>query len=129
MNNPKVVIAIAAFLMAIAVAAGAFGAHALRNVLSPERMETWEIAVLYHSFHALGLILIALAGNYFQVDVGIPTSLILGGILVFSGSLYALCLTNTGWLGAITPIGGLAFITGWIWLGVQLILAEPGSGS
>lgn len=128
MNNPKVVIAVAAFLMAIAVAAGAFGAHALRNILSPERLETWETAVQYHAWHALGLILIAMAGNYFGVDVSIPTSLILGGILIFSGSLYALCLTDTGWLGAITPIGGIAFITGWIWLGVQLILAEPGTG-
>ncbi|MEX0608035.1 MAG: DUF423 domain-containing protein [Balneolaceae bacterium] len=121
MNNPKIIIVLAAFLLAIAVTAGAFGAHALRNILSPERLETWQTAVQYHAWHALGLILVGLIGSQFQIDVLWPASLLLAGILIFSGSLYILCLTNTSWLGAITPIGGLAFIAGWIVLSIQVL--------
>lgn len=121
MLNPKIIIAIAAFLLAVAVAAGAFGAHALKNVLSPERLETWQTAVQYHAWHALGLMLIALIGAQFEVAVTWPASLILAGILIFSGSLYVLCLSGIGWLGAITPIGGVAFIAGWVLLGVQML--------
>lgn len=121
MSNPKIIVAIAAFLLAIAVAAGAFGAHALKNTLSPERLETWQTAVQYHAWHALGLMLISLIGTQFDVVVTWPASLILAGILVFSGSLYILCLSGMSWLGAITPIGGVAFIAGWILFGVQLL--------
>ncbi|HBX66803.1 MAG TPA: DUF423 domain-containing protein, partial [Balneolaceae bacterium] len=121
MSNPKIIIAIAAFLLAIAVAAGAFGAHALKNTLSPERLETWQTAVQYHAWHALGLMLIALVGVQFQIVVTWPASLILTGIVIFSGSLYILCLSGIGWLGAITPIGGVAFIAGWILFGVQVL--------
>jgi len=121
MSNPKIIIAIAALLMAIAVAAGAFGAHALKNVLSPERLETWQTAVQYHAWHALGLFLIALAGMQFDVTITWPASLIFAGILIFSGSLYTLCLSGIGWMGAITPIGGVAFIAGWIWFGVKML--------
>ena len=124
MSNPKLIIGIAAFLLAIAVAAGAFGAHALRNTLSPERLETWQTAVQYHAWHALGLMLIALVGSQFQIVVTWPASLILTGILIFSGSLYLLCLTDTSWLGAITPIGGVAFIAGWIWFGYLLLSSK-----
>lgn len=127
MNNPKVVLAIAAFLLAIAVAAGAFGAHALKNNLSPERLETWETAVQYHAWHALGMILMILAGTQFDINVSVPVSLLLIGITIFSGSLYALCLSGVSWLGAITPIGGVAFIAGWVWFGIRMILAEPGN--
>ncbi|MEX0721556.1 MAG: DUF423 domain-containing protein [Balneolaceae bacterium] len=125
MNNPKIIIAIAAFLLAIAVAAGAFGAHALRNTLSPERLETWQTAVQYHVWHALGLFLLALIANQFQVNVLWPASLLLAGILIFSGSLYVLCLTDKSWLGAITPIGGIAFISGWFLLGIQILKHQP----
>lgn len=120
MSNPKIIIAIAAILLALAVAAGAFGAHALKNVLSPERLEIWQTAVQYHTWHALGLILIALIGSQFDVAIAWPASLLLAGIVIFSGSLYTLCLTGIGWFGAITPIGGLAFIAGWIFLAVQV---------
>ncbi|MEQ8524141.1 DUF423 domain-containing protein [Gracilimonas sp.] len=120
MSNPKIIIAIAAFLLAIAVAAGAFGAHALKSSLTPERLETWQTAVQYHAWHALGLMLIALIGTQFQIVVTWPATLILAGILIFSGSLYVLCLSGISWFGAITPIGGVAFITGWILFGVQL---------
>lgn len=121
MSNPKIIIAIAAILLALAVAAGAFGAHALKNILSTERLETWQTAVQYHAWHALGLMLIALIGVQFDLVITWPASLILAGILVFSGSLYVLCLTGIGWLGAITPIGGVAFIAGWIVLGIKVL--------
>lgn len=119
MSQPKIIIAIAAFLLAIAVAAGAFGAHALKNVLSAERLQTWETAVQYHAWHALGLLLIGLLSVHFQVSLAGPASLLLGGIFIFSGSLYVLCLSGMSWLGAVTPIGGVAFIAGWIWLGIK----------
>lgn len=114
------IIAIAAFLLAIAVAAGAFGAHALKNVLSPERLQIWQTAVQYHAWHALGLMLIGLVSAYFQIDLKLPAALLLAGIFIFSGSLYTLCLTNIGWLGAITPFGGVAFVLGWILLGFKM---------
>lgn len=124
MSNPKIIIAIAAILLALAVAAGAFGAHALKNVLSAERLETWQTAVQYHAWHALGLMLIALIGVQFDLVVTWPASLILAGIVIFSGSLYALCLSGLGWLGAITPIGGVAFIAGWVLLAIQVLKAD-----
>jgi uncharacterized membrane protein YgdD (TMEM256/DUF423 family) len=104
---------IAAALCFLAVALGAFGAHALKGALQSNGMlDVWNKAVLYHFLHALALIILALnaAGNraaYF---------LIVAGIVFFSGSLYALALTNVRWLGAITPIGGLCFLAGWAWL-------------
>lgn len=121
MQNPKLIIVIAAILLALAVAAGAFGAHALKNVLTAERMETWQTAVQYHAWHALGLILIAVIGVQFEVIITWPASLILAGIVIFSGSLYMLCLTGIGWLGAITPIGGVSFIAGWLWVAVAFL--------
>lgn len=104
---------IAAALCFLAVALGAFGAHALKATLQSNGMlDVWNKAVLYHFLHALALIILALnaAGNraaYF---------LIVAGIVFFSGSLYLLALTNVRWLGAITPIGGLCFLAGWAWL-------------
>ena len=106
-------IRIAATLCFLAVALGAFGAHALQAKLQGNGMlEVWNKAVLYHFLHAIALLILAFhaAGNraaYF---------LIAAGIVVFSGSLYALALTNIHWLGAITPIGGLCFLAGWAWL-------------
>lgn len=120
MSNPKIIIAIAAILLALAIAAGAFGAHALKNVLSAERLETWQTAVQYHAWHALGLMLIALIGIQFGLVITWPASLILAGIVIFSGSLYMLCLSGIGWMGAITPIGGVAFIFGWVLFGIQI---------
>jgi uncharacterized membrane protein YgdD (TMEM256/DUF423 family) len=124
MSNPKIILAVAAFLLAIAVAAGAFGAHALKNILTSERLDTWQTAVQYHAWHALGLMLVALVGVQFQIVVTWPASLILAGILIFSGSLYILCLSGISWLGAITPIGGIAFIAGWILFGIQVLSSK-----
>ena len=97
----------------VAVALGAFGAHALKASLESSGMlDAWNKAVLYHFLHAIALAALALhgAGNravYF---------LLAAGILLFSGSLYAMALTNIRWLGAITPLGGLCFLAGWAWL-------------
>lgn len=104
---------IAAALCLIAVALGAFGAHALKATLQSSGMlDAWNKAVLYHFLHSVALLALALhgAGNraaYF---------LLVAGILLFSGSLYAMALTNIRWLGAITPVGGLCFLAGWAWL-------------
>lgn len=106
---------------AIGIGAGAFGAHGLKAILSPEMLTTYETAVRYQMYHAFGLIAIALAGG------SIPGSKVrlvgwcfAGGTVLFSGSLYLLTLTGTLWLGAITPLGGIAFIAGWLTLGYSV---------
>ncbi|MEQ9090854.1 MAG: DUF423 domain-containing protein [Balneola sp.] len=120
MSNPTILIA-ASFLAAIAVGLGAFGAHALENTLTPKRLETWNTAVTYHMWHALALIGLALVSRVFEVDLIWSLNLIVAGIFIFSGSLYLLCLTDTSWLGAITPIGGICFILGWVLAGWKFI--------
>lgn len=120
MSNPTVLI-LASFLAALAVGLGAFGAHALEESLSPKRLDTWNTAVTYHMWHALALIGLALVSRVFEVDLTWSLNLIVAGIFVFSGSLYLLCLTDTSWLGAITPIGGICFILGWILAGWKFI--------
>jgi uncharacterized membrane protein YgdD (TMEM256/DUF423 family) len=105
---------------AIAVMLGAFGAHALKEKLSEHYLAIWETAVQYQMFHALGLIAIGILMSSSLIGP-IPQLtwagwLLLAGIVIFSGSLYILSLTGIGVLGAITPIGGVAFIIGWIML-------------
>ncbi|WP_195571943.1 DUF423 domain-containing protein [Paenibacillus sp. 1001270B_150601_E10] len=104
--------------MAAAVALGAFGAHILQTHLTPERLATWETAVQYHMIHAVALLIIAMFADRFNESKQLLWSLrlIWIGILIFSGSLYILCLSGIGVLGAITPIGGVSFIVGWIML-------------
>ncbi|MEY2576112.1 MAG: hypothetical protein QOF80_1599 [Verrucomicrobiota bacterium] len=104
---------IAAAFCFIAVALGAFGAHALKATLQSSGMlDAWNKAVLYHLVHAVALLALALygAGNRGAY------LLLAAGILFFSGSLYTMALTNVRWLGAITPLGGLCFLAGWAWL-------------
>ncbi len=104
---------IAAAFCFVAVALGAFGAHALKASLQNSGMlDAWNKAVLYHLVHAVALLALALygAGNRGAY------LLLAAGILFFSGSLYAMALTNVRWLGAITPLGGLCFLAGWAWL-------------
>lgn len=103
--------------MFLAVALGAFGAHALRQRLAPEMLSVFEVGVRYHVYHALALFAVA------WISIRNPGSLAQAsgwaffvGIVLFSGSLYLLALTGTRWLGAITPIGGLAFLIGWVLL-------------
>jgi uncharacterized membrane protein YgdD (TMEM256/DUF423 family) len=109
----------------IAVAAGAFGAHALRARLSPELLAVFETAARYEMYHALALIATAWATARWP---GALTHwagwLFVLGTLLFSGSLYALALSGVRWLGAITPIGGLAFLAGWMCLVLTAVSGE-----
>jgi uncharacterized membrane protein YgdD (TMEM256/DUF423 family) len=108
----------------LAVAAGAFGAHALRARLGPEMLAVWETAARYQMYHALALLAVAMAaGRWPEAGWTAAGWLFAAGILVFSGSLYLLAFTGTRWLGAITPIGGLCFLAGW----VALALAARGA--
>ena len=104
---------IAAALCFLAVALGAFGAHWLRPMLERNGMvDVWNKAVVYHFLHAIAILVLA-----FYPTANRSVCWLLGaGILLFSGSLYLLALTNIRWLGAITPLGGLCFLAGWLWL-------------
>lgn len=107
----------AAVLLALAVGIGAFGAHGLQPTLEANsRMDTFETAVKYHFYHALGLLVFAI-WKQLQPTVkhlNLSYLLLTIGILIFSGSLYVLSITGITWLGAITPFGGVAFIAGWL---------------
>jgi len=108
-------LAAAGLLLALATIFGAFGAHALKGQLSAERMQVYQTGVQYHFFHALGLLGIGLALRSF--DSGLlrwAATLVLLGIVLFSGSLYALTFGAPRMLGAVTPVGGLAMIAGWL---------------
>ncbi len=107
---------VAAVLGCLAVALGAFGAHSLKDLLIRNQTAAiWEKAVFYHFINAV--MLFVLAWRPAPVPTG-PWVSFLVGILIFSGSLYLLAATNTRWLGAITPIGGISFIVGWLWLAI-----------
>lgn len=113
MNSTVLLFRVGAALAALSVAAGAFGAHALAERLSPDRLETWRTASHYLLVHSVAIAALAATVR----GAGQPVWclwLLVVGCLVFSGSLYALCLTDVRVLGAITPLGGLAFIAGWI---------------
>jgi uncharacterized membrane protein YgdD (TMEM256/DUF423 family) len=101
----------------LAVAAGAFGAHGLRARLSPEHLAVFETAARYQMYHALALFAVAWATTRWTSPlVQWAGWLFIAGTVVFSGSLYALATTGIRWLGAITPIGGAAFLAGWLCL-------------
>lgn len=109
-----------AVLGLLGVALGAFGAHALRATLEASgRSDTFETAVKYQFYHALALLVVGILMQVFSANPAAMRLLnwsgysFLGGVLIFSGSLYILCLTGVTWLGAITPIGGLFMIAGW----------------
>ena len=116
---------VAAVLGFLAVALGAFGAHALRARLDPAALEVWRTAALYHLVHAVALLAVALAGA--RVRRG---SLICGlwtaGVVIFAGSLYLLAVTGVRWLGAVTPLGGAAFLAGWLVLAVTGVKQPEG---
>jgi uncharacterized membrane protein YgdD (TMEM256/DUF423 family) len=103
-----------ALLAGLAVAAGAFGAHALRDRLAPDMLAIFETAARYQMYHALALLGVAWATTRWPDSSAVLAGwCFVAGIVVFSGSLYVLALTGTRWLGAITPLGGLAFLAGW----------------
>jgi len=98
----------------IGVALGAFGAHGLKSRVEPELVTIFETGVRYHMYHALALLAVGLASTRSNNPLlGAAGWLFVAGIVIFSGSLYLMTLTGTRWLGAITPIGGLAFLAGW----------------
>jgi uncharacterized membrane protein YgdD (TMEM256/DUF423 family) len=98
----------------LAVAAGAFGAHALEARLAPGRLETFETAARYQMYHALALFVVAWAGERWTGGPAMTAGwLFVAGMILFCGTLYALALGAPRWLGAITPLGGLSFMVGW----------------
>ena len=110
-------------LMATAVVLGAFGAHGLEGKIPEKYIKTWQTGVTYQMFHAGGLFVIAFLVDKFA-NIGVFTTagwLFLIGIILFSGSLYVLSVTQISILGAITPLGGLAFLAGWLLLGYAAI--------
>jgi uncharacterized membrane protein YgdD (TMEM256/DUF423 family) len=114
-------IRVSAILGMLGVALGAFGAHGLREILARNGTAAiWETAVFYHMIHAIMLFLLAGRTPW---ATG-PWSSFLVGIVIFSGSLYLLALTNQRWLGAITPLGGVSFLVGWCWLAFSITPAR-----
>ena len=113
---------IAAVLGLLGVILGAFGAHGLKEVLARNETSTiWEKAVFYHLIHAVMLFIL---GGRSPMQSG-PWLSFFAGILLFSGSLYLLALTKIHWLGAITPLGGLSFLVGWLWLAISPFTKSP----
>jgi uncharacterized membrane protein YgdD (TMEM256/DUF423 family) len=118
----KTILMTASILLALAVANGAFGAHGLKAHLSEAMLQTWKTGVEYHFYHALGLLLIGV------LSVSMPSNFLnwsaiflFAGIILFSGSLYILSVTGIKWFGAITPLGGISFIAGWVMLFVAVL--------
>jgi uncharacterized membrane protein YgdD (TMEM256/DUF423 family) len=112
--------------MFVAVAAGAFGAHGLKQILSAEMLAIWQTAVTYQIAHALGLLALAALTPRLQAGLASWTGVaMLTGIVIFSGSLYALALSGVRILGAITPLGGVAFLLAW---GMLTLAAWRGPG-
>lgn len=109
----RILVIIAALLGMTGVAAGAFGAHALSARLAPDRLELWETAARYQLLHALALLGAAWIADRFGGSALLAGWMFVVGTLVFSGTVYALALGAPRWLGAVTPIGGLALILGW----------------
>jgi uncharacterized membrane protein YgdD (TMEM256/DUF423 family) len=118
--NRNILLAGAVF-MALGVLFGGFGAHALKKILSPDMLVVYNTGVEYQFYHALGLLLVGLIG--FRIEskwLNWSGILMIFGIIIFSGSLYALSISGLKILGAITPIGGLAFVAGWICLAIAV---------
>ena len=122
----KVFLALGGCGMLLAVAMGAFGAHALKRTLTPELMAVYETAVNYHFYHALGLLAVGLLALHAPPTMLLRGSgiLMITGLLLFSGSLYALALSGVRWLGAITPIGGVGFLLAWLLWVIAVIRAS-----
>ena len=114
--SARLALTLAALLLFAAVGLGAFGAHALKARLTPDMQAIWQTAVQYHAWHALGLLAAGLLVMHWPdaPALGLAAWLFVGGIALFSGSLYALALTGVRGLGAITPFGGVAFLAGWL---------------
>ena len=113
----RVFFGVGAIAAGLAVAAGAFGAHTLEQYVTPERLQVFETGARYQMYHALALLFTGwAAGERFDWKVRWSGYLFVGGMVAFSGSLYVLVFTGVSWLGAITPLGGLALLVGWFLL-------------
>ena len=124
-NRVNLIIAFGAFNAFIAVAAGAFAAHGLKDILSIEYLNTFKTAADYQMMHGIGLILIGILNKQDTNRSNIAAAaFMLAGIILFSGSLYALTLTGTKWLGIITPFGGICFLIAWLTLGFNYLLKK-----
>lgn len=115
----KLLLMLGALDAALAVVLGAFGAHGLKQHVSTARLDVWHTACEYQFYHALGILLIVLLAAQFSSHLLPAAWVLLAGSVIFSGSLYLLVLTDTAWLGAITPIGGITLIAGWCILAWQ----------
>ncbi len=113
--SARLTLVVASLAMFLAVALGAFGAHALKSRLSAEMTGVWHTAVQYHAWHALALFALGLLMLHWpeRLGLGFAAWMFVAGMVLFSGSLYALALTGARGLGVITPIGGVAFLVGW----------------
>lgn len=125
MSSAKLFLLAASLLLALAVMLGAFGAHALKNRLPSDMLAVYQTAVQYHFYHALGLLLIGVLALQFPTSMWLRAAggLMLAGVALFSGSLYVLSFTGARWLGAVTPLGGIAFIGAWLALAVAVARA------
>lgn len=123
MLSQKQTLLVAAVLGMLAVSLGAFGAHALKNLLSDSgRLDTYELAVRYHFYHTLALLAVGiLMDKYSSSRLGLSALLFLIGLILFSGSLYALCLLNISKIAIITPFGGVFLIAGWTTLFISIL--------
>lgn len=121
MNHKSILVSGSVF-MALGVLIGAFGAHGLKSQLSPDMMQVYKTGVEYLFYHAIGLMIVGLTGFHIHsrwlFRAGI---LILLGIVLFSGSLFALALSGIKILGIITPFGGVSFVVGWIFFAIGLV--------
>ena len=104
----------AALSGALAVVAGAYGAHGLERVAEPGQVSSWSTASEYHLLHSVMLVVLALFGERSDRSVRWPAALFSAGVLLFSGSIYGLVLVGWSWLGPVTPIGGVLLIAGWL---------------
>ena len=119
-------IATGAIALALAVALGAFGAHGLRGRLDDYSMSVYERAVFYHFVHALGILIVSGMLPWLpRAAASWVCWLLLAGVILFSGSLYALALTGQRMLGAITPFGGVSFIAAWVTLAIMALRSRP----
>ncbi len=120
-NTTKKFIQIGAIMMALSVALGAFGAHALKDILDEKMIQVYNTAVQYQFYHSLGMFVVAFVAHLNDTKkVNLSGNIMLASTIIFSGSLYIMTITGLKYLGAITPIGGIGFIIAWILLALSI---------
>lgn len=122
-ETPKIFLLLGSVSALLAVMLGAFGAHALKSKLNADMLAVFQTGVQYHFYHALGLLAVGLIAAQIPESAALKWSgwLMFAGIVIFSGSLYVLSTSGIRWLGAITPIGGVAFIAAWALLAIAVL--------